>query len=508
MSTIHPGQRLNVDARVDSKGAIAVTFALCFLSASLIYFLRNPQAVFFPVLFAEDGSSYIGHIYSDGFWQTLPHARPDYLVFGNMILAGIAVLINQLLYGENILHISQIIAVLSYLFYGFIATLPVLIFWQKIDAIYLILLVAISAFLPLNGSEFEVFGRAANIGFAGVYLAFLLICWRNFSIGKSWRFFALDVGFYLCLSTNPITYLSLPLIYLPYIKALGKARSSWRKALLTPGFLSAVGLGVLAAIQCVYWVLRTKSLHHDLQTGAVKYFVSRLLEILLGRSILYPAIFPVYRYLNDVFIIALFICFVVFLVRYAKKQNYELYFYVCYCLATAAIVTLISRPSLLRLARHYTSTFPDRYYYGQNLLAAFLIVLLFSDAATQISVKLTRRILLSYSAILVIVGTTAIVVYWDYNPLQTCKPFAQALQDAWKTQTIRTHPPKFAQNSEPALIVETCPAGWNMPLPRSIVRAAVSTPSMSAPSISAPSIFTPSRSKPFTTLPSRQPQSP
>jgi hypothetical protein len=485
MDKVYSGLSGNQGLRRSTHVETALIFGLCFAGVSLICFLRNPDAVFFPILFAEDGTSYIGNLYSEGFWHTLLNARPDYFVFGNVVLAKIAILINSLLYKDNILHLPQILVILAYLCYGLIAALPMLIFRGKIPTIYLLLLVAIAAFLPLNGFEFEILGRAANIGFSFLYVSFLLICWRSFCVDRVVPVIAIDFFLYFSASTNPLVYTFIPLIYLPYVQALIQQRSPWKKILLTPSLISAVCLSVITIMQGIYCALRPHTFDsHLTQTEPIKHIVSRTLETLLGRSILYPAIFPIYRYLNDVFIIALFICLVVFLVRYARKENYPLYFYSCYCLVVSSVLVLASRPFLLRLARHYKSTFPDRYYLGQNLLAAFLIVVLLSDAAQQISTRITRRILLSYSAILLIVAATGMWIYHDYNPLRACKPFEQTLQDAWQThlrpQSPATETPPSAQASsdqpasEPRLVVETCPAGWAMQLPRSRVQASVS----------------------------------
>jgi hypothetical protein len=121
-------------------------FIGCLAVSFLIFFFRNPDPFINPVFYAEDGSSYVGPILSRGFWSALFYTRSDYFVFGNIILTEIAVAINNIFYPESILYLPQVIALVSYMFYAIVATLPILIFASRIRLLYLIALALISSF--------------------------------------------------------------------------------------------------------------------------------------------------------------------------------------------------------------------------------------------------------------------------------------------------------------------------------------------------------------------------
>ncbi len=132
----------------------------------LIFFICNPDPFINPVFYAEDGSSYISSILNHGFWFALFHASHDYYVFGNIIiiLTGVALAINHIFDPGNILYLPQNIALVSYVFYAFIATLPVLIFTNKIKILYLVALALITSFFPFRDADFEIIGRICNVG--------------------------------------------------------------------------------------------------------------------------------------------------------------------------------------------------------------------------------------------------------------------------------------------------------------------------------------------------------
>lgn len=129
-----------------SKHRRFALFMMCLATSFLIFFIRNPDPFINPVFYAEDGSSYVASILNRGFWFALFHARPDYYVFGNVILTEVALIINYVIYPGSILHLPQNIALISYLFYGFVATLPILLFTDKIKISYLIALALITSF--------------------------------------------------------------------------------------------------------------------------------------------------------------------------------------------------------------------------------------------------------------------------------------------------------------------------------------------------------------------------
>ncbi|MGG6294553.1 hypothetical protein ACQ4M4_09020 [Leptolyngbya sp. AN02str] len=356
-----------------------------FCISCLIFFIRNPDAFFNPVFYAEDGRSYVGPILSHGFFPALFEARADYLVLGNIVITGIAILINQLIFGSNVLNLPQIIAITSYSFLAFVAALPILLLHQKLRMRYLILLALAVSFFPLGGSDFEVIGRILNLGYAFVYLAFILIAYRNIRLEQGdtkqniWIFLGLDICIWVCAATNPVVFMLQPIAYFPYLKKVWKKGSSWQSIFRDRTFLSLIGLSTVLCIQLFFMLASRNSYTGGLDSS---WTPASLIEMVLARSILYPVIYPFYRYMNDVFTVLLLIAVVALFIKFANPKNYEMYWAGVYSLAIFSLLAVVFRPGLTSLLNGYSTTWPDRYYYGQNLLSIFLVVLLVQDIAS------------------------------------------------------------------------------------------------------------------------------
>ncbi len=451
-----------------SRAAIARLFLVSWLIASCLCFFRNPEAWFYPLLYAEDGTSYVGPMLTTGFWHTLMTARPDYFVFGNVLLAGAAVGVNHLLHGADVTRIPHYLAIAASLFFGLVATLPIALFAQRMHWLYLVLLAFASCFMPLNGTEYEVFGRALNIGYAFAYLAFLLVAYRNFavaSLGK--RVILIDACIYLCLSTNPVAFAIAPAIYLPYLIHLWQTRSG-RSLLRQPGFMSAVGLGLILLIQGSFTTIKILSLKPGNLSGETSGFaVYKLIEMFFARSLLYPVIAPIYRHLNDGLVILLAIAVIVAIVKVAQRQQRDLYGLATYSLIVFSIAAMLFRPGLFHYIQRYQTTFPDRYYYGQNLLAMFLFTVALQDGLRRRSPQFEQRVLAGMALFIVIFGGSAAIKFADHNPLRECPTLTQSLQTTWAGVT-----PTAIAPATP-LVVMTCPAGWGMTLPAATVQTSI-----------------------------------
>ena len=99
-----------------------LTFVLLWIVGTLVLLLRNPDPLLHPVLYAEDGP-WMGALLSGGFADLLLHARGDYFVWGNVLLLYLALGINHLLFGFDITHLPQVVAVVSCAFLAAIAAL-------------------------------------------------------------------------------------------------------------------------------------------------------------------------------------------------------------------------------------------------------------------------------------------------------------------------------------------------------------------------------------------------
>lgn len=369
-------------------------FLGCWSVSFLIFFFRNPDPFINPVFFAEDGAAYVGPILTQGFWATLFTPHINYYVFGNIILAGIAIITNKILYSDNLLYLPQIIALVSYTFYGLVATLPLLLLGDRIKLPYLIALALVSSFFPLRGADFEVLGRIANVGYSFVYIAFLLISYRLFCMRK-WNFILLvDFIIFLCAGTNPVVYLLIPVIYIPYLRQLLVEKNSLGLIFKDPTFLSAVFLGVLILSQASFILLNFSTKQTPVGHLDAPFVLGNAVEMLIARSMLYPIIYSIYDKFSDFASFFVFIIMIVAAILSLTKANRWLFIFGFYSLFSFTVMAAIFRPGLSTFFDNYTLTEPDRYYYGQNLLAIFLIILLFHEMAYHIRKNLLRQALM------------------------------------------------------------------------------------------------------------------
>src|SRR5436190_104002 len=84
--------------------------------------------------------------------------------------------------------------VLAYLFWAFVCTLPLLLFWNNVrNKVWLILLAITLAMLPLPSFNYAVF-TVGNLKFVFLFIAFLLLVKRHELANTSKWIYVLDAG--------------------------------------------------------------------------------------------------------------------------------------------------------------------------------------------------------------------------------------------------------------------------------------------------------------------------
>ena len=100
-------------------------YLILFLVGLILLFFRSAYTLLVPCIYTEDGV-WMSSILNNGFLNTLFHARGDYLVCGNILLLGIVLLLNNMLFGENLNYLPQLVTIVHYCFYSLFALLPVI----------------------------------------------------------------------------------------------------------------------------------------------------------------------------------------------------------------------------------------------------------------------------------------------------------------------------------------------------------------------------------------------
>ena len=155
-----------------------VLFIIFSLIGAFIFFMRFPNNFYEPNFYAEDGSIFLLNIERYGFMGALLTTFNGYYVFGMYLLEGIGYVINLLTFGHFI-DLARSFAITSYLFLGAVCALPILLFKNKWGFLTTFLVFILSVFIPMPGYDYAIIGTIGNLKFIFVYLAFLLMIYRD-----------------------------------------------------------------------------------------------------------------------------------------------------------------------------------------------------------------------------------------------------------------------------------------------------------------------------------------
>lgn len=353
---------------------------LGFLAAGLlILYLRNAHSIFVPMLYAEDGT-WSAELINRGFFDVLFNVRPDYFVFGNVLLLTLAKFSNTLFFGHNLTFLPHLISLYSMLFYTVLAMAPIILLRGVLRIEARLLLWLLILLVPLGDSSYEVLGRLNNIGHALLFFVFCLLIWRRYYSQDASRkqIIATDVTLFVCANTNPLCY---PLIGIFFgIDAWQHWNSSgrptvhfWGKQYLS-AFSARSALILLAMLFFMgLWILVRVSGETSPMAG--KIVIPNIPEMIAARTLLYPIIFPFYSHFNNGASVLLLLIVIVVLFLLTKDIQREKFTYVsaAIVLATGVAITIVSRPELTEILDHYRTTFPDRYYFGLTLFVYLVI---------------------------------------------------------------------------------------------------------------------------------------
>lgn len=346
---------------------------------AVILFARAPAAYVSPMLFAEDWH-WTSMVATHGVVHTAFHARGDYAVLGNALLLGLAGALAEGLSGD-VFAIPRCLAVVSYAFFAAAFALPVLLLRRQLGPVYCWAAWLLACTLPLGvetWSGFEILGRAVNVGFVFLYIAFVLLWHRATTVRSFAQALPVDAGLLVCTATNP---LCIPML----AAAAWPAARRWLVDRVPAGVLVREGAFVslcLLAIACVgINGLPTAQRPHTEPSPAVSF--DSAVEMGLARGLLYPLAWPVYRHLSTWSTLALAVGAAVAIRKWGQPAHRPL---MAGGLATVMLVSVVlvrNRGELATFLDGYRSTSPDRYFYAQNLIAMLMVVTFAADLARR-----------------------------------------------------------------------------------------------------------------------------
>ncbi len=354
---------------------------LGFLAIGLIVlYLRNAHSIFVPVLYAEDGFWSAG-IINHGFFYMLFNARPDYFVFGNVLLIALAQLTNAIFFGYNLTYLPHFVSLYSILFYATLAVAPIVLLRGVLCIEARLILWLLVLLIPLGDSSYEMLGRLNNIGYAFLFVTYCLLIWRRHFLQSALRkqIIVVDLALFICANTNPLCYpiIAIALGYDALHNWLVNGRPRvhfWLKEYMKSfSTRSAIVLLIMLFLMGLWILVREL---RGVSPLAGEIVLRNVPEMIVARSFLYPIIFPFYTNLNNMASSLLLIIVIVTVFLLAKGLLRERFILISatVVLVACTAITLLSRPGLIGIMGDYITSFPDRYFYGLNLLFYLVFV--------------------------------------------------------------------------------------------------------------------------------------
>jgi hypothetical protein len=368
-------------------------FVAATAAAFVVFFARAPGAWVNPVFFAED-RDWTTLLVTHGFWHTVFHARPDYAVLGNVAVLWVGMRLCDLVGGDP-LTIPRYQAVVSYLVFAIVVSLPLALLRRRLrpEALAAVWLLALAMPLGIHSgtwSGYEILGRATNVGFAALFVAFLLVWVRLTTDLRPVRTVAIDAGLTACVLTNPIATALLPVAAWPALRPLLRCRdrAGLRTAIAGIAGDPAMWSLVAATLFCLTGTGLPTLPGHDPRTAvvALKPF-DWAVECGLARSLLYSLSWPIYRWLNTDRTVALAALALWLTWRFGLPRHRWLYAGGLALLALTSATLVFKRPEAANHLGGYRTTFPDRYFYAQYLIGLPLIAAFASDLQTRLAAR-------------------------------------------------------------------------------------------------------------------------
>lgn len=335
---------------------LILTYVAFVFLITIILMIINTTPLIKGDLWAEDGTFYFSETFRLGFWDALElnfklKGYPQLLKY---ILGYASITITQILFDGNLIYYPQVSAIISYLTYGLVFALPILLFSSILDWKSLYGLPITCCFVVLGNSTFVTFGRILNTGFLSIYFCFMLVAYRLTATDKikSRRAIFIDILLLVCLFTQPANLFLIAFLYL--VKIYNYLQKKENKKEIINLFI--VSAGITTYIILVINNGLTKSygqsgFNESFYFSANGFFGKMMFNNFLG--IIYSSL----RYstegleLPHVIPIFLFIAYVLLIIRYRS----QLHWYSLYSLVSVALISVIWRPGLLRHLENFNA---------------------------------------------------------------------------------------------------------------------------------------------------------
>lgn len=324
-------------------------------------------------IYAEDGT-YISRLLNNGFlsstFSTRSGGANDFWNVGSYVLLECSLILNRMFYGYDITQLAFIIGWVANIFWVTVALVAYAVFAKKSKGLSLAMYFCI-LLIPMGNSGIEVFGRVLNEVFIFPVLASLILyqMWeQKYTLSKNNMLKQLVV--LICGMSFPISFGALGIwMFFGGIIAIKNKKCK--------EFIFANWINIVSSL--IFLMILPSMLGSQGSAQGMETNYDSIIEFVIARHFIYPLVYLWYKELNDIVVVLVFVVTMLFIlaanIKDWRKNN---------CLTKYNIFTIISiacilASSIMRLPmssifRQYEHTYPDRYYYGCNILFMMLFI--------------------------------------------------------------------------------------------------------------------------------------
>lgn len=430
----------------------AVVFTLV---GAVIFYLRYPFAFDSPNFYAEDGQIFITNLLEKGPIAAALSGFNGYLILGQYVVGYGGIIINGLV-GGDFVTLAKSLAVSSYLFLGFICVLPWLLFRKKLGTILSVITVLALWLTPLGTYDSAVIGTIGNLKFSFLFIATLLVIFRNDRMlcNKPWKFVLVDVALLICLATNIVVLALIPFIlirYIPEIKQLFKKRQ-WSQ-FASFDFISVIAVAIISfAYLVVVYLMGVPEISGYLD-GPLH---SAALTAIAYRSSTYALTFPVNYLFNDAFALITMVAFAVFL--FFKRRNLGFAVVIAVALVVNVVAFVINRPGVTEFYLTYHDGWPGHFFYAGTMIVVFALAYLLAEPFNSLGQR--------YKFGFFIVAVFCLALFLQATSLTKSDPYVQGTVRSTLPYQVEQICQKQTQVGDDVWIELYPSPGWNMKIER------------------------------------------
>lgn len=322
---------------------------------------------------------------------------------------------------------------------------------RRLLKLFYILLILI----PLGDTSNEILGRISNIGYIiPVFYIFSILEYEFKRMNKN-VFLIITLS---CILTNP---LCIPLICLDiFFKGMFKLKEGRNKFFDYIKENIYIILSIVSVSLIIIYRYKTGVAGGGVLNEGFQFHA--LIEGIIARGIYFPFVFSHYNLLNDKISILLGIAYLVGIFMVLKKSSNRVVFLkITLTLFIYLGFTYLMRPGLTNWINGYKGTFPDRYFWSQNILSLIVIFMIFDFICSK--TRNIQNIIIIMTMTMYVSNLSELIEF--SNPRMKIRT-----GNLFKEEVIY----QYDNNSE--LKDYTIPLyfdGWNMMLPSKYIEATV-----------------------------------